>query len=110
MILQSLHCRVVGAHVQNEVANQPFAGVVVVAAFTVERDDLLNVHFRLGDGSGLIDADDIDSGKGLYALHVVNQRFFLCKPHNTYRKSHACQQIQPLRDHADDGCGGFFYA
>ena len=72
------------------VARQPAAHI----------DQAVDRHAVVGYGSGLVQAEHIHAGKGLYALHVVEHYAALRKAHGAYRKRYACKKIQPFRDHS----------
>ena len=67
---------------------------------------VLDDHFVFRDGTRLIHTQRIDARKRLDAVQLMHQRLALRKTHHACDERKARQQIQSLRDHADDGADG----
>ena len=66
-------------------------------------DHLVDQHGVFRDRSGLVHAKDIDTRQCLNTLHIVHEDLLHGKTADTDRQGDAGQEVESLRDHADDG-------
>ena len=83
-------------------AHQHFIASVLVVRELLRGNRVRHQHAVVRDRSGLIDAERVDSGQRLNALHVVEHDLALCQKDGTCRQRDAHQKVEALRDHADD--------
>ena len=67
----------------------------------VQRHRVAGFHLSLGDGAGLVHAQNVHAGQCLDAVHVLGQHPAAGKPQHADRQRHAGQKVKPFRDHAD---------
>ena len=66
-----------------------------------QEDQILHRHLVLGDGAGLIHAEDIHPGQGLDGGHGMAQGLSFQQPQDTGHQGKTGEEIEPLGDHAD---------
>ena len=64
---------------------------------------VLDGHLVLRHGAGLVHAQRVHARERLDAFELMHQRLALGKADHARHERETRQQIQPLRDHADDG-------
>ncbi len=67
------------------------------------RDELDHAEAALGEGAGLVEADDVDGGQRLDRVQLLHERPAPGHAERRDRVRQAREQDQPLRDEADDG-------
>ena len=105
-VFQRLHRVVVGGHVACKIGQERFE--LGLTGLFIERNDLLDFHDGFCDGACFVNAQNIDACQRFNALQVVHQRFFFRQLHHTDSQRNVGQQIQSLRDHADQRSRRFF--
>ena len=85
-----------------DVIGHDHADVVRDIAVGLQGDDVVDGHLGLGDRASLVDAERVDAGQRFDAAHIVDQRAAVGQPDDARHERKARQQIQSLRDHADD--------
>ena len=92
---------------EHEAASAADGGVVAVAP-AVEQLQPVEDDVAVGEGAGLVEADDIHAREALDRRQLLNQRLLACERDRSDRERQARQQDQPFRHHADqrgDGAG-----
>ena len=105
IVLQRGHGNIVSGHTGGKITDQSLQRELLLhLQIRSSLNNPVHLHGVFGDRTGLVHTEHIDAGKRLYALHIMSQNLLLCQAHNAHHKRYRREQIQALRDHADDGC------
>ena len=69
-----------------------------------QRNHILHLHHRLGDGTGFVHTQNIHPGQCFDAVHILHQHLSPGQHQSRCRHGHTGQQIQALGDHAHQRC------
>ena len=111
VFLQRDHGVVVRLHRVNVIRHYRFDGARVDPVGH-QRHDVLDSHLVFRDGSRLVNAKRVDTGKSFYTVHLMHKGLFLRETDYAREKRKACEKVEPLGNHSDErpDCGDYALA
>ena len=103
MCLQCLHGLIISRHAPNKAAYKKIKGHALINSVTVNKVCPCHFHGILRNGACFINAENINSGQRLNALHIIYKNLLLGQADNAYHQGHTGKEVESLGNHTQDG-------